>query len=257
MTWYKMPSNLLCDERVERLLAEIGAAGFGVYMYIIAEMMRHRNHCMTRDSLLSIKIKGHTKATLMRIVDDYGLFINDGKGHVYSAVDFLCKSSRNAQKEQQVECPNEQRDNAQNEPMDDPQDSNLFATSCESDSIPTPPRALQRREEENKKEITSPKNLLMMVKAHLDKNTEWAESIMMKTGVAPQLRKHWEYAVEIFVQHVISQAKDESVVDEKDARRYFCNFCTGNHTRTILAARLAEYDRSHPELNPYRFEDSG
>lgn len=238
LAWFKMPTDLICDERVEKLLAELGANGFGVYMYIVCEMMRHRNYCMTRDSLMSIKIKGHSKATLKHIVEDFNLFTDDGMGHVFSAVDFLCKGCRGKAE-------------------DDAQDAKVFATGSNSDAIPTPPRVLQRREEENKKEITSQKNLLAMVMSYLDRQTAWAEMVMMKSRTTPLLRRHWDYAVELFVQHVVSQAKEESVMNENDARRYFCNFCTGNPTGTVLAARLTEYDRNHPEQNPYRFEDAG
>ena len=79
-----MPTDILSDERVEKLIAETGVPGFGLYIYLVCEIMRHRKHCMTRDCIMSIKIKGHTKATLKRIVEDYGLFTDDGKGHIFS-----------------------------------------------------------------------------------------------------------------------------------------------------------------------------
>ena len=249
LVWFKMPTDILSDERVEKLIAETGVPGFGLYIYLVCEIMRHRKHCMTRDCIMSIKIKGHTKATLKRIVEDYGLFTDDGKGHIFSSIDFLCKGYNRDTANGKSDCGDNR--------FADQEESKLFATGCKSDSIPTPPRALQKREEENKKEITSPKNLMMAMKSYLDPHSSWAEMVMMKSRTTPLLRRHWDYAVELFIQHVVSQAKEESVMNENDARRYFCNFCTSNHTGAILAARLAEYNSSHPEQNPYRFEDEG
>ena len=138
LAWFKMPTDILSDERVEKLIAEIGVAGLGLYIYLVCEIMRHRKHCMTRDSIMSIKIKGHTKATLKRIVEDYGLFTDDGKGHIFSAIDFLCMGCNSNTANGNSDCGDNR--------FADQEESKLFATGCKSDSIPTPPRALQKRD---------------------------------------------------------------------------------------------------------------
>lgn len=85
----KAPADLLEDERVEIFFYKEGVKGLGVYFAIILEMISRNSLSITRTQLSWKKFHGCTRAYVNRVVNDYDLFVDDGFGHISSAIDFL------------------------------------------------------------------------------------------------------------------------------------------------------------------------
>ncbi|MDO3389141.1 hypothetical protein Q3C19_01485, partial [Bacteroides sp. ET489] len=60
--------------------------------------------------------------------------------------------------------------------------------------------------------------------AELNSDSEWGQIVCMKSGYGALLKKHWETAKELFRQHVIAMGKEQSLLTQDEAKRYFMSF---------------------------------
>ena len=236
--WIKQPLDLMEDERVDQMVGKHGMAAFGMYVFIISGIYRRKSRSITLRQLKSLKQKGCSKNTILSIVNDFGLFTHDDMEHYYSAVDYLGFDDK-------VECDD---GDAEEHPIFKQNAIGMDFKSSQS-------RVRNIKDiDKDKKETTSQKKEELM--SLMPIKSEWAEQVIMMSSYSTLLQKYWTVAIEYFYNHTVAQANEPMRYDENNVRRYFANFCSNVITSAKLKAFLLEYDRSHPELNPYRFEDA-
>ena len=251
-------ADLLDDERIAELIAQKGMAGLGVYMCVIGEMYRRPSRCLTLTQIKALKFAGATQKTILSVVNGFGLFGDDKKGHVYSNIDFSCVDgtvgSESDSNQIATVCES---------------DSNQIAIACESPSIPTPVRPCVRPlevEEDEKKEIKK-ENILLLLQdtgvsasedfiAKIPQKSQWTEVALMKSGFGPLIQRNWQVTLDAFRNHTIANCSTENIRSLKDAKKYFLYYITHPTSGSKLRQLLEEHERQHPEVNPFRFEDA-
>ena len=237
--WIKLSVNFMEDERIEQMERKLGSPAIGMYFCIILEIYRRVSRSITLRQLKSLKMKACSWKTTQSIVNDFGLFTHDDMEHYYSAVDFLGFDDDDKHED----------GDAEEHPIFN---QNVIEMNFKSSQS----RARNNKDIDiDKKETTSQKKV--QVQCLMPLKSEWAEQVIMRSSYSALLRNYWTVAIDYFYNHTIAQANESMLYDEKNARRYFANFCSNVITSAKLKAFLTEYDRNHPEQNPYRFEDAG
>ena len=92
--------------------------------------------------------------------------------------------------------------------------------------------------------------------AELSPDSEWGQIVCMKSGYGTLLLKHWETAKELFRQHVIAMGKEQSLLTQDEAKRYFMSFAaTCQKTAGELRQQLLRLEQAAAGTDaPYRYE---
>lgn len=92
--------------------------------------------------------------------------------------------------------------------------------------------------------------------AELDSDSEWGQIVCMKSGYGALLKKHWERAKELFRQHVIAMGKEQNLLTQDEAKRYFMYFAaTCPTTAGELRQQLLRLEQTATCTDdPYRYE---
>lgn len=234
VTWYKMPVNLMDDERVAELMAQKGVTGFGVYVCIICEMYRRQSRCLTMTQIKAIKYTGATQKTIQAVVNDFGLFRKDSMGHVYSVIDYLGFS-----------------DEVNNNDDDNDHD---VAIESESPLSPTPARVYIDKDIDQDKDNNNHDDADFI--AQIPKDTQWTQVTLMNSGFGDLIERNWEFALNVFHKHTIANCTIEKIRNVNDAKKYFHFYVTNPTSGTMLRKALEDHERLYPQQNPYNQEDS-
>ena len=236
IVWIKLPVNLMDDARIAELVAQKRIGGFGVYIAILMELYRRSSRCLTLTQAKAIKVHGASPTTVKAVVNDSNLFRIDQKGVVRSAIDFLefeeeSESFTETQKGEtkiDFELPTARP----RVYIDKDRDKELLLKAAGEESTP---------------------DLL----SQLRPDDPWAESVMMRSGFSGLLLRNWEEAIRQFRLHVVANDNLRGIHSLREAKQYFSSFTTHPVTGPALRKALEAYEASHPERNPYRFEDKG
>ena len=236
IVWIKLPVNLMDDARIAELVAQKRIGGFGVYIAILMELYRRPCRCLTLTQAKAIKVHGASPTTVKAVVNDSNLFRIDQKGVVRSAIDFLefeeeSESFTETQKGEtkiDFELPTARP----RVYIDKDRDKELLLKAAGEESTP---------------------DLL----SQLRPDDPWAESVMMRSGFSGLLLRNWEEAIRQFRLHVVANDNLRGIHSLREAKQYFSSFTTHPVTGPALRKALEAYEASHPERNPYRFEDKG
>lgn len=236
IVWIKLPVNLMDDARIAELVAKKRIGGFGVYIAILMELYRRPCRCLTLTQAKAIKVHGASPTTVKAVVNDSNLFRIDQKGVVCSAIDFLefeeeSESFTETQKGEtkiDFELPTARP----RVYIDKDRDKELLLKAAGEESTP---------------------DLL----SQLRPDDPWAESVMMRSGFSGLLLRNWEEAIRQFRLHVVANDNLRGIHSLREAKQYFSSFTTHPVTGPALRKALEAYEASHPERNPYRFEDKG
>ena len=236
IVWIKLPVNLMDDARIAELVAKKRIGGFGVYIAILMELYRRPCRCLTLTQAKAIKVHGASPTTVKAVVNDSNLFRIDQKGVVRSAIDFLefeeeSESFMETQKGEtkiDFELPTARP----RVYIDKDRDKELLLKAAGEESTP---------------------DLL----SQLRPDDPWAESVMMRSGFSGLLLRNWEEAIRQFRLHVVANDNLRGIHSLREAKQYFSSFTTHPVTGPALRKALEAYEASHPERNPYRFEDKG
>ena len=92
--------------------------------------------------------------------------------------------------------------------------------------------------------------------AELNSDSEWGQIVCMKSGYGALLKKHWKTAKELFRQHVIAMGKEQSLLTQDEAKRYFMSFAaTCPTTAGELRQQLLRLEQAATATaDPYRYE---
>lgn len=229
IAWIKMSVSLLDDERIAELLAQKGVAGLGTYIFILVEMYRRQSRCLTMTQVKSIKPDGATKKTVMQVVEDFGLFRIDTHGHVYSSIDYLGFDDED----------------------ETPSVAETKAVGLESPSIPTPARVYNKDKDEDKDHHHDGADYIMQI----PEQSEWTDVALMRSGFGVLVKRNWQVTLDMFRNHAIANCTIGQIRSVDDAKKYFHFYITNPTSGNMLRKALEDYERQHPQQNPYRFED--
>ena len=184
---------------------------------------------LTLTQIKNMKFPGVTNKTIMEVVNNYGLFTEKYDKVIYSAIDFISKGSyiqiqsdcnRIAIGLQSDSFPTHTRDDKDikikdNHHIDAVDDDN----STEKASLEPPSEDM--RKEDNSSDVADMEASEKEGACILDIpiNSAWSEILMMKSGFSTLLMRNWQFALEVFRQHVIVNCKlDEMQVDGRKRR---------------------------------------
>lgn len=203
--WTKFERDLLQDERVRRLVNELGMKGLGVYT-----QLRIAAECedgLTAEKLLRMGCLYSRRRLVSEVLYFYGLFTTDSKGHVRVCSRKPVRASVRA-----------------SVPASDP------AGDPVGDPALVPSIGTEREIEEDVKEDDDEDDVTGGAARYrtwlLDEaSLPWRESVMMQSGMSRLLMAHWPEAVDYFLQHAMAQDELRRLCTVHDVRRYFCNYC--------------------------------
>ena len=169
-----------------------------------------------------MKFPGVTNKTIMEVVNNYGLFTEKYDKVIYSAIDFISKGSyiqiqsdcnRIAIGLQSDSFPTHTRDDKdikikiKDHHIDAVDDDN----STEKASLEPPSEDMP--EEDNSSDVADMEASEKEGACILDIpiNSAWSEILMMKSGFSTLLLRNWQFALEVFRQHVIVNCKLDEV----------------------------------------------
>lgn len=231
IAWIKMPVNLMDDERIAELVAQKGVSGLGVYIAIIGEMYRRQCRCLTVTQLKALKFSGATQKTIVAVVDEFGLFRKDKMGHIYSTIDYL----------------------GFDDGVEPDSDTEENVITLESPSFPSPARVFKDIDEyEDKDHHNDGADYIVQIPEH----SQWTEVALMKSGFGELIKRNWQVALNLFRNHAIANCTIEKIHNVDEAKKYFHFYITNPTSGNKLRKALEDYERQHPQQNPYRFEDS-
>ena len=269
--WFKTPVFITEDYRVERLIANEGMKGFGLYISMLCHIYYKKSECLTQQQIYSIKENGCSIRTVKRVIEDYGLFCIDAYGHVTSAINYLPEGCPTITTLSPLAAPDDVSDNAPDDVSDNAPDD---APDDAPDAFPTPARVpikyndydndndkkndYHHSKKDDDDDDDTIKPLIEFVDddapiphvasdpisiiRQLPLQSQWTEMALMKCS--PTLRQlvidNWEQAKELFAQHVIANCKEKSILTEEDAKRYFLYYLNNPYTSAHLQKHLVE-----------------
>ena len=208
------------DERIGVLMSKLGMKGFGVYVCLINEMYKKQCQHLTLTQIKNMKFPGVTNKTIMEVVNNYGLFTEKYDKVIYSAIDFISKGSyiqiqsdcnRIAIGLQSDSFPTHTRDDKDIKIKDNHIDAVDDDNSTEKASLEPPSEDMP--EEDNSSDVADMEASEKEGACILDIpiNSAWSEILMMKSGFSTLLLRNWQFALEVFRQHVIVNCKLDDV----------------------------------------------
>lgn len=265
--WIKMPVNLTDDERIGKLMSKLGMKGFGVYVCLINEMYKKQCQHLTLTQIKNMKFPGVTNKTIMEVVNNYGLFTEKYDKVIYSAIDFISKGSYiQIQSDCNRIAIGFKSDSFSTHTRDDKdidikiKDNHIDAVdddnSTEMASLEPPSE--DRRKEDNSSDVADMEASEKEGACILDIpiNSAWSEILMMKSGFSTLLMRNWQFALEVFRQHVIVNCKLNEVRNVEDAKRYFHFYVTNPVSGLMLRKKLEEHEAENHCNGLFRFEDA-
>lgn len=199
------------DERIDRLIEEMGLKGFGVYVLLRLMVECSDDGIADLGALVRSANAYASRRLIMRVLTDYDLFDVEG-----SRVR-VCVDGREPGR----------TDTPADTLADTPADVH-FPLSGKLEIYTSSSKEKEVVEEEGKAEekVAGADGGVSAVWTWLqdDRNQPWREAVLMHSGYAELLRKHWNEAVGYFISHVTAQDQQDHVMTVHDTRVYFANF---------------------------------
>lgn len=232
----QIPTYIEQFPEVETMIDELGASGLGTWFHLVQKIYRNPSMSITKTQAEGEKLKGVTKNTIKKVIYNYGLFDIDDYGHVRSTIPLVNVDSAKSQSKCKKKT-NESKSNCQ----------------------PTPARVYNIREkEDDRKRLTSPnkEEQGLGLIGLLDKDSAWGRSVTCDPELGELLYRHWDEALEVFQQHVMSHNTIANLTDIDKTQKYFVNFCSNSYTHTKLMQHLEKLEEKANHDNPYKYEDA-
>lgn len=232
--------DILTNENIALLIEREGMRGLGTYLTVIVEIHRRPSRSISRNTLFHTKLQGATQRTLARVLDCYGLFNSDGRGHLTSAIPF-------------TDFKNEEEN--ENTTL-----STSLQTSLQSDCTSTPARTYKTID---KKTIDNDCRRygdgdgdngghLKDIIARMRQWGEWSEAVAMKSGFSRLLRQYWQEAVTWFEAHVTERDRRHQMTSLSEARRYFSDIINNTAAAGALQRHLEAVAQARRQTTPLR-----
>ena len=232
MNWFKHYVNASDDFRVFRLKDEMGYTGLGIY-WTIMEMMARGGGCYARAGLMALRNRRTPKERIDRVLDGFGLFHTDADGRVTTvppAADERPTSGITQPKAEQKytsECTETKEDTSDSLAYTHVEEKREEKNREEKNPSDSPVEGVMS--DDKRRDAPTVDNEENPVIHELRTNRSWQEAVCMNSGYGALLMRHFDRAIDIFLQHVKAGADEVELTDRRRAMNYFRNFTRLSH----------------------------
>lgn len=257
--YFPFEANMFDDDRLCKLIEEMGMEGVGIYVGLLAELRRRDNYRCNMQSIPRIARNMRTSISkLLTVIIDYDLFLLEGdfdKGMlsapyldtVMAPLEEIRASKRQgglARASQACRLPNGKFASK----------SQLVEKSKEEKSISS------STEEEKAAEVVVEKlSPIQHWEVYVNEATSsqsWLELIAMQSGLRMDFFNHLPFIIRTFKEHVQIQGSEHSILSLRDAKSYFSNYIRqGTVTNKRIRELLGKQKARSQQGNAYRYED--
>lgn len=250
--FFKHDASASSDEKIMNLLQNEGLKGYGAYWMILETLRNQTDFTASYELLrnLAFRLRVH-KATLLRIVTDYGLFCCE-EGSFYSPGMLQRLAKYRALVGELSDYPNvKYEDN----PLNDNEVSTVNA--CEQDR--TGKDLNITVVDVDRIEGQLPIQPYPGWEALVDEMAA-GEDFMNRAGMHSGLRELYirnrKQIVEIFKDHILLHGKQDKMMNLGEVQSYFSNFVAdGSYTNKKIRKTLIQGIQKQDGENVYRFEE--
>ena len=257
MNWFKHYANADKDSRLQRLKADYGFWGMGIYWTILERVVCYGEGCYPRNELMGLKQNRRDPGVIRAVLDRYDLFHTDEFGmvrcikNVHQSATFVPESNQNVHecgtKVPTLCTDSDDRENAEDieneedspEPLahvhvtrkeENREEENRTATSDEL-------RATSSHAAQDPSLVAGSSSLVTRglspvidpIIHELRTNQSWREAVCINSGYSMLLMRHFDAAIDIFLRHVRAGADEVELTDRRRAMNYFRNFTKLSH----------------------------
>ena len=237
MNWFKHYANMATDERMMRMESEMGYIGTGIFWRAMELINGMGGSYPLKGLLYTIKNRHAKQGKVMQVIMGYGLFEVDSVGLVR-----FCEVSKRVLAEPS-QLPNgtasedaiigtrvvEREEREKESPSDSPvevvanDDDRRGAPCGYPNETENTHHGAPTRDAPTVDDKESP------VIHELRTNRSWQEAVCITSGYGALLMRHFDRAVDIFLQHVKAGADEVELSDRRRAMNYFRNFTRLSH----------------------------
>ena len=237
MNWFKHYANMATDERMMRMECEMGYIGTGIFWRAMELINGMGGSYPLKGLLYTIKNRHAKQGKVMQVIMGYGLFEVDSVGLVR-----FCEVSKRALAEPS-QLPNgtasedaiigtrvvEREEREKESPSDSPvevvaNDDDRRGSPCGyPNETENTHHGAPTRDAPTVDDKESP------IIHELRTNRSWQEAVCITSGYGALLMRHFDRAVDIFLQHVRAGADEVELSDRRRAMNYFRNFTRLSH----------------------------
>ena len=257
MNWFKHYANMATDERMMRMESEMGYIGTGIFWRAMELINGMGGSYPLKGLLYTIKNRHAKQGKVMQVIMGYGLFEVDSVGLVR-----FCEVSKRTLAEPS-QLPNgtasedaiigtrvvEREEREKESPSDSPvevvanDDDRRGAPCGYPNETENTHHGAPTRDAPTVDDKESP------IIHELRTNRSWQEAVCITSGYGALLMRHFDRAVDIFLQHVRAGADEVELSDRRRAMNYFRNFTRLSHPAgRRLKEELERIGQTH--LNP-------
>lgn len=286
MNWFKHYANADKDSRLQRLKTDYGFWGMGVYWSILERVVCYGEGCYPRNELMGMKLNRRDTGVIKAVLDRYDLFLTDEFGmvrcieSVQQSGTFVPENDRNVHEcgtevptlctDSECEKTNEVAENKEDSPESlahtrevereekkREEENTLLNPPCEEvdDSVDkgrVDELTVSCHPEQSEGSVSSV--VCSSIIHELRTNRSWQEAVCITSGYGALLMRHFDRAVDIFLQHVKAGADEVELSDRRRAMNYFRNFTRLSHPAGRRLKEELERADSPPQ-SPQRGEE--
>ena len=282
--WQKHWSNSSNDPRMQMLIGEMGAFGYGLYWLISEYLSDESNRCTAQNIVQHIRSRKINRRHIVRVLDEFWLFETDSDGIVQQHQ--IPIGNMSAHLLHQLKNGDLTLQPKGNLKADMPLDNTLFNTQAgemynrnivsQRNNINEPARAggsfdsksndvlVQRLFARNepcvkdvaatlaehpkmKKAVGSLANMpwcAYVLSLFAPQYDMWRQTACCTSGYATLLDRNWETAVAEFVKHIIAMDRADEIRSDQKAHYYFANYVNRYHASGKALLRLLKQQES-------------
>ena len=237
MNWFKHYANMATDERMMRMESEMGYIGTGIFWRAMELINGMGGSYPLKGLLYTIKNRHAKQGKVMQVIMGYGLFEVDSVG----LVRFCEVSKRTLAEPSQLPNGTASEDaivgtrviEREEREKESPSDSPVEMVANDDDRRDAP--CGYPNETENTHHGTPTRDAPTVddkespIIHELRTNRSWQEAVCMNSGYGALLMRHFDRAIDIFLQHVKAGADEVELTDRRRAMNYFRNFTRLSH----------------------------
>lgn len=257
--YFPFEANMFDDDRLCKLIEDMGMEGVGIYVTLLAELRRRDHYRCNMQSLPRIARNMSTSMDkLLMVIVDYNLFQLKGnfeKGTLSSFYLDRVMTPLDDKRKQRKKTSKKTIDALERAP------NGRFTveTVTVKKSKEEKSTSSSTEEEEAATVATEKLSPIQPWEVYVDEATSsqsWLELTGKQSGLGMDFFKYLPFIICTFKEHILTQGTEHSILSLRDAKSYFANYIrsatpTNKRVRELLEKEKA---RSQQE-NPYRYED--
>ena len=253
MNWFKHYANMATDDRMMRMENEMGYIGTGIFWRAMELINAMGGSYPIKGLLYTIKNRHAKQGKVMQVIMNYGLFEVDSVGLVR-----FCEMPKRKLAEP-LQLPNgtasdepiigthviERKEREKESPSNSPVEGMMSDDKRRGAPCGYPNETENTHHGAPTRDAPTVDNKESPIIHELRTNRSWQEAVCMNSGYGALLMRHFDRAIDIFLQHVKAGADEVELTDRRRAMNYFRNFTRLSHPAgRALKEELEKRDKS-------------